>query len=222
MKIIGHRGARGLAPENTLASLSKGLGCKVDMVEFDLRVTKDDIPILHHDSKMTGADGKKLKISNYSYEDLKTHFPDIAKLSQALDQINGQAVPYIEVKQNEPVKPIAKVLKSYIGDTYLADGLRLASKSQATLRELRKIMPDTPLIIIERWSGVRAHRRAKELGAKEIAMNQLWLWWGFIRGFKNSEYQLYAYTLNNPAKARRWAKWGLSGAITDYPDRFKK
>jgi glycerophosphoryl diester phosphodiesterase len=90
------------------------------------------------------------------------------------------------------------------------------------LRELHKALPEVPVIVIERWSGVRAHRRAKELGSKEIAMNQLWLWWGFIRGFKDSDKRLYAYTLNNPAKARRWARYGLSGVITDYPDRFEQ
>jgi glycerophosphoryl diester phosphodiesterase len=222
MKIIGHRGARGLAPENTLASLRKGLEHHADMLEFDVRVTKDSVPILHHDSKMTGANGKKFKICDYSYENLRARFPDITKLSEALDAIDAKAVPYIEVKQKEPVRPIAKVLQQYIGGMYSASGLRLASKSQQTLRELHHALPAVPLIIIERWSGVRAHRRAKELGSTEIAMNQLWLWWGFIRGFKNSEYKLYAYTLNNPTKAERWTRWGLAGAITDYPDRFEK
>jgi len=38
---------------------------------------------------------------------------------------------------------------------------------------------------------------------------------------KHAGYELYAYTINNPAKARRWAKHGLAGVVTDYPDRFK-
>lgn len=222
MKIIGHRGARGLAPENTLPSLQKGLRHKADMIEFDVRVTTDSVPVLHHDSKMTGADGKKLKISDHSYEQLKDRFPDITKLSEALDLIDAKAIPYIEVKQKVPVKPIAKVLRQYIGGMYSADQIRLASKSQKTLRQLHEALPKVPIIVIERWSGVRAHRRARELGAKEIAMNQIWLWWGFIRGFKHSDYKLYAYTLNDPGKARRWAKWGLTAAITDYPDRYEK
>lgn len=226
MKIIGHRGARGLAPENTRRAIQKGLEhlrYGRDMIEFDVRVTKDGIPVLHHNSKMIGGDGKRLKISDHSYKNLKAHFPDITKLSEALDQIDGKVVPYIEVKQKEPAKPIAKVLRQYIDSgMYLAGDLRLASKSQETLRELQKVLPEVPLIVIERWSGVRAHRRAKELDAKEIAMNQLWLWWGFIRGFKNSDFKLYAYTLNDPVKAERWSRWGLSGAITDYPNRFEK
>jgi glycerophosphoryl diester phosphodiesterase len=45
VKIIGHRGARGLAPENTLAAFAKAIELEVDGVEFDVRVTKDKIPL---------------------------------------------------------------------------------------------------------------------------------------------------------------------------------
>jgi glycerophosphoryl diester phosphodiesterase len=222
MKIIGHRGARGLAPENTLASLQKGLQHHVDMLEFDVRVTKDGVPVLHHDAAMRGAKGEKMMIREYTFTELKHHFPDLATLQQALDLIDTRVTAYIEVKEGEATKPIVDKLKEYLeSGMYMAKNLRLASKSQKTLRELHRGLPEVPVIVIERWSGVRAHRRAKELGAKEIAMFQAWLWWGFIRGFKNSDKKLYAYTLNDPAKARRWAKWGLAGAVTDYPDRFE-
>lgn len=226
MKVIGHRGARGLAPENTLAGLQKciqHLRLGVDMLEFDIRVTKDGVPILHHNAAMRGAGGEKMTIRQYSFAELKRHFPDLATLRQALDLIDTRVTAYIEVKEGEPTQSIIKLIKSYIkSGMYSAKDLRLASKSQKTLRELHNALPEVPIIIIERWSGVRAHRRAKELGAKEIAMFRTWLWWGFIRGFKNSDKQLYAYPLNDPKKAKRWGKWGLAGVITDYPDRFEK
>lgn len=223
MKTIGHRGACGLAPENTIASLRKGLEHHVDMLEFDVRVTKDGVPVLHHDIECTEADGVKFKLREHTYKELKEHFPNLATLGEALDTIKPGVIAYIEVKRGEAVKPIADVISESIENgQHSASGLRIASKSQKTLRALHKALPDVPVIIIEPWSGVRAHRRANELGAKEIAMNQLWLWWGFIRGFKNSDKILYAYTLNDPAKAKRWAKWGLGGAITDYPDRFER
>lgn len=223
MKIIGHRGARGLAPENTIVGLRKGLEHHVDMVEFDVRVTKDGVPVLHHDIECVEAGGAKFNIREHKYRELKEHIPNLAKLEEALDTIKPGIIAYIEVKRGEDVRPIADIIEEAIKDgRHEAPGLRIASKSQKTLRALHKALPEVPVIVIEPWSGVRAHRRANELDAKEIAMNQLWLWWGFIRGFKNSDKKLYAYTLNDPAKARRWGKWGLSGAITDYPDRFEQ
>jgi glycerophosphoryl diester phosphodiesterase len=222
MKIIGHRGACGLAPENTIAALRKGLEHHIDMLEFDLRVTKDGVVILHHDPEVRDPAGDKLAVADHNYRELKQHKPDLATFQEALDEI-GRGVPlYVEVKPGEPVKPIVKIIKTYLKKGWRNDDLLLASKSQEILRELYQALPQIPNIVIEPWSGVRAHRRARQVDATIIAMNQRWLWWGFIRGFKHSDKQLYAYTLNDPKKAKRWARWGLSGVITDYPDRFEK
>lgn len=220
MLIIGHRGAAGLAPENTVASLQKALDHHVDMVEFDLRVTKDSVPVLHHDEYLTDSDGQKYKITETSYEELKRHKADLATLDEAL-QVIGKKVPcYVEVKRRENIKPIAKVLEAHLQKGWPAKNLIVGSKHQKTLMALRTAVPELPKIVIEPWSGVRAHWRARQVDTKLVSMNQRWLWWGFIRGFKHSDWQLYAYTVNDVAKAKRWQKYGLAGVVTDYPDLF--
>lgn len=214
MKIVGHRGARGLAPENTLASIKKALACKVDQVEVDLRVTKDKVVILHHGKYLRDRSGKKLKIVESTYADLKQHKADLTTLNETL-AIIGSTPLYVEVKPGVNVKPIIKEL----------DGVKnifLGSKSQKTLLKLHDALPDIPKIVIEPWSGIRAHHRAKRLDTDLISMNRLWLWSGFIRAVSRSDVRLYAYTLNNPTKAQRWAKAGLYGVVTDRPDLFEK
>ena len=47
--VVGHRGARALCPENTLRCLLHAVSLGVDSAEFDVRTTRDGIPILHHD-----------------------------------------------------------------------------------------------------------------------------------------------------------------------------
>lgn len=220
MKTIGHRGARGLAPENTIASLRKGLEHHVDGLEFDLRVTRDNVVILHHDAKLTGPDGNKHVISEATYEELHGHKKDLATLEEVLMAIGHEVPLYIEVKPQVPVGPIVKIIKQRLAGGWKPNYFLLGSKNQETLRELQAALPGVPKIVIEPWSGVRAHYRARQVGTRLVSMNQRWLWWGFIRGFKDSGWQLYAYTLNDPNKARRWAKYGLSGVITDYPDLF--
>ena len=61
----GHRGARGLAPENTLAAFAKALEIGVTTLETDLAVTSDGVLVLSHDPVLNpdivrGADGKWL------------------------------------------------------------------------------------------------------------------------------------------------------------------
>ncbi len=222
MQIIGHRGARGLAPENTIASLRKGLEHHVDILEFDLRVTKDNVVILHHNPGLVNADGQAFKIKDYGYATLKDHKPDLATFEEVLETI-GHPVPlYVEVKPRERVKPIVKIIDKYLAKGWQPGYFLLGSKRQKTLLELHAALPAIPKVVIEPWSGVRAHYRARQVGAKKVSMNRYWLWWGFIRGFKHGDVELYTYTLNNPRKARRWAGYGLAGVVTDYPDKFEK
>lgn len=217
MLIIGHRGARGLAPENTKASLQKALEQMVDMIEFDVRVTKDGVPILHHDQKLLDASGNNLSLANYDFKGLKNHKPDLMSLEEALKNFAGQIPLYIEVKGGEQAGPIARVIKKYRHNK-----LFIGSKSQKTLRELHKLLPDIPKIVIESWSGLKAVRRAREVDTRILNMYRWVLWSGFISAMKRRNYELYVYTLNDPKKARRWEKYGLAGVVTDFPDRFKR
>lgn len=51
----GHRGARGLAPENTLAAFDKALDIGVDTLELDIAVTSDDVVVISHDPRLNPA-----------------------------------------------------------------------------------------------------------------------------------------------------------------------
>jgi glycerophosphoryl diester phosphodiesterase len=221
MLIISHRGARGLAPENTVAGLTKALECNADMVEFDLRVTKDGTVILHHNPKIIDASGNKLKISDRSYEELKNHKPDLATFKEALDKIGPGFPKYVEVKPKVSITPIVAIVEKYLKEGWSSENFLLASFSQKTLLEIHEKLPDIQKIVIEKWSSVRARYRARQIKTKMVAMNKLWLWSGFIIAMRHAGYELYAYTLNNPKKAKRWEKYGLAGVVTDYPDRFK-
>jgi len=216
LKIIGHRGARGLAPENTITSLLKALEYKVDMIEFDIRVSKDGVAVLHHNRTLQDASGNRLGIEQHTYEELKEHKTDLATLDDALKTIGGKTLLCIEVKRNVPIKPVVQTLKNYKHKFFLA------SKSQKTLLELHHALPNVPKIVTEPWSGLRAVHRAKQLGTKTLSMNQLFLWSGFIAATKHRGYELYAYTLNDLKKAKHWVNYGLSGVVTDFPDRFTK
>ena len=69
-KLIGHRGVRDLAPENTLQSIKKAIELNIKWVEIDVKISKDHIPFLLHDSSLertTSGSGSPL---NYKYNEL--------------------------------------------------------------------------------------------------------------------------------------------------------
>ena len=76
MKIIGHRGARHVAPENTVAALKHALKAGVDEIEIDVRVTKDGHVILHHNPVMK-MNGKNYATNAHTLQELRTQKSDL-------------------------------------------------------------------------------------------------------------------------------------------------
>lgn len=214
MKIIGHRGARGLAPENTLAGFKKALGLGVDMIEFDVRVTSDNVPVLNHNRTIKTVSGKKYKITAHSYEYLKKRKSDLTTLDEALDFINGRVPLDIEIKPRVDTRPVTNHLAHY-KCKYI-----ISSKSWPVLNRLRKELPDAPRVVVTAEPGLRSLRRAKKANSKILMLNQRLLWPGIIKRLKKRGYTVYSYTVNNPADAKKLAEAGLDGIVTDFPDRF--
>src|SRR6185295_108789 len=88
VEVQGHRGARGLAPENTLPAFARALALRVDTLEMDVGVTSDGVVVVGHDPTLNpaitrGPDGKWLEargpaIHSLAYRDLVRH--DVGRL----------------------------------------------------------------------------------------------------------------------------------------------
>lgn len=219
MQIVGHRGAAGLAPENTIAAFEKALKAKVDMIEFDVVVTSDHVPIVCHDPFIKSS-RKTCRVESSKLSNLKKEKADLVTLKEALDFIDGRVKVFLEVKPQTDIEPIIKVLKSQV-KRYGSNKLFLASFEQKILVKLHKALPDLPTIVLESVSSARAMLRARQLKTRNIALNKSWLWSGFIKSASKRGWKLYAYTINDPVKAKRLVDFGLYGVITDYPNRFK-
>ena len=80
IQVIGHRGARGLLPESSLPGFAKAIDLKVDMIELDIGITKDEVVVVHHDSALNpeiARDGagnwietNSIRICDLAYEEL--------------------------------------------------------------------------------------------------------------------------------------------------------
>ena len=221
MLVIGHRGAKGLAPENTKASFEAALEYKVDAVEFDIRTTQDNIAVVSHDEFLE-RDKIKLEIAKTDYIEIQRTFPDTLTLSETLSFLDCRVPVIIEVKPGSNISPILKDIENALHGGWKDEYIAVSSFDFELLKNIRRIFPDVRIIVNEKWSGLRAGRRAKKLKTEYITMSQLWLWSGFVHSVSRRGYKLTAYTMNKPQKAEKWAKAGLYGAVTDFPDRFNK
>lgn len=114
-EIIAHKGASGLAPENTMASFQKALELGVDQIELDVRHTLDEEIIVFHDQRLDRIARDTLgnqvtgDVHDYTLEEIKqfdvgswfdSQYKDerIPTLKEVLDYVNGQTKVLIEIK----------------------------------------------------------------------------------------------------------------------------
>jgi glycerophosphoryl diester phosphodiesterase len=194
MEIIGHRGAMGLATENSLDGISKALSFKADVIELDVRM-------------QTGI----LVLSHGPINKTQVYCP----LAQALNQVTGKAPLNLEIKESRVVNHLKKALEGYKGD------IIFSSFKYRILQDIKKVFPDAEIANIEKWSGIRAVTEATLLDTKRIHINEKWLWSGFVHSMNKQGFKLYAYTVNSPERAKELEDWGVVGIFTDYPDRFQ-
>lgn len=195
MEIIGHRGAKGLAPENSLKAIKRAMSAHVSMIEVDVRLLDGEL-VLSHDPV----------VKSDSY----------ALLEDALVIVDSKFPINLELKEAGVVPLLSKVLKNYKGKVLFS------SFEYKILFQLKKVFPQADIAVLEKWSGVRAVAEASLLGTNRVHINQQWLWSGFVRSMKHRGFKLYAYTVNSRDRAEELQEWGVDGIFTDYPTLFLK
>lgn len=216
MKIIGHRGARGLAPENTLEGIRAALTAGVDGIEIDTHVTIDNIIVLSHEPYVIDAKQNRWTIAQHTYEFLHKRVVSLARLDAAITTVPPATELRIEIKTGQPIEPFLELLRPLSNDRVFA----ILSFDYALLKAIHAAAPELPLIVNERWSSIRARLRAQKLETKHIQMNERWLWRGFLKAVQHSGYLLTPYTVNSVKRANKWNPY-IEAVITDYPDRIR-
>ncbi len=223
MLIIGHRGAKAVAPENTLASLEEAIRCDADMVEFDVRVTRDGVPVLAHDFRISGTRKRDLAfIRRYTLAELRQRDPQITTLDAAMKACFGKIFLNIEIKELASVSPSLIVVEQYAVRKKDWDSILFSSFKPLALRAIRKRVPHAALgMLLDRnpLAFVAWHRllRFDAIGFHRLHVNDI-----ALQVAKSFGLFTYAYTVNRPDAARHLKEKGIDGVVTDNPALLKK
>jgi len=226
--IVGHRGAKGLAQENTIAGFEKAMEYDIDMIEFDIRQTKDDVLIVIHKHLRT-PDGQSFVVRQTNFKDLLKYDPDIPTAEQVIQAVNRRVRLMVEIKRDVDPAPVAELIKGFLKKGWQPEDFMFNSDSYPILAYMQHELPQVERLIQGRWSGVRVTRLARKLETPYILLDQRYLWWGFVRAVSSRGFKLFTYTFPwhdkepyNHHKAIRWLKDGIYGIVTDYPDHYAK
>ena len=217
MLIIGHRGAAGLATENTLEALLAGIGADVDMLEFDVRLTSDEVPILAHDTKLHG-----LRINKTRYSKLRKA-GQVTTLRNVLDKLFGQIYLNLEYKPVNGVDVVFELIKNnYVKKPEDWNNIIFSSFHASVLMRLRKRSRDINLSLLHSINpfSFMIYNRTLHLSAAgwhRLHYNKL-----SIQLAKKMDIFTYVYTVNRPQTALLFNRRKVDGVVTDYPDRISK
>jgi glycerophosphoryl diester phosphodiesterase len=231
VRIIGHRGARAEAPENTLAGFAHALAAGVAGIETDIAMTADFVPVLHHDAAL--ADGRL--ICRTRRTDLPGHVPDLAA-ALALAPAGGwllevKTYPDRPGEAHPPDVVVARVLE--VLAAYPAARIRLLAFEWAVLRAvaaqapgLRRVCLTTPETAARRdlWWGqsfarLTTPRAVMASGAQGWAAQQAALTAPAAAQAKALGLEVLAWTVNEDADFARVAPL-VDAVITDRPTHF--
>jgi glycerophosphoryl diester phosphodiesterase len=218
--IIGHRGAAGLEPENTLRSFSRAVELGVDAVELDVHCVHDELIVIHDDTleRTTNGSGPLDSISLGEIRELDAGAGErVPTLAEALDLLLADCAVNIELKGPGAAAPVARLLKQHYPHAEVL-------VSSFMLRELQAFHELSPGVAVAPLFGRRAPDLAKldaSLSPWSVHLSRRNANATLIRSIRDAGYRCLIYTVNEPDEAAAFSGYGASGVFTDFPDRIR-
>jgi glycerophosphoryl diester phosphodiesterase len=231
--VIGHRGAAGRAPENTLAGLRRAaaLGCR--WVEFDVRLTADGELVLLHDERLertTTGHGKVRMLPlaairgcdagiGFGGEFAGEPVPTLREAITVLGELGLGA--NIELKADwrlaeATVAATAEIMRHH-WPAHLPPPL-ISSFMPRALAAARKHAPALARGLLLRRAGARWRSRTAVLGCTTVNLDHRTLQPTTVAEIRAAGYEVLAYTVNNPVRALDLFRWGVASVFSDVPD----
>lgn len=227
MTVIGHRGAMGYEPENTLRSIKRAIDSGVDMIEFDVQVLKDGTLILMHDTTLDRTTDGFGFIADKTYKDISSlnagRGERIPTLQQVLDVIDRKVPVVVEITGFiSAAEATADVIKHYVAKKHWSyDDFSVSSFLHPELLTFKKRLPQVKIGTNTSAIPVSFTQFAQETGADFIASDQLYLYdKAFVEEAHNRGIKVYVYTLDNPEYLWKFQQMGIDGIFTNFPDAF--
>jgi glycerophosphoryl diester phosphodiesterase len=240
--IIGHRGAAAHAPENTIPSFRLAERAGADVIELDVRVTADDIPVVIHDPTLYRTTGRPLVVADEPFERLRE-----ADAGARFTPDAGRSYPYrgrgVRIPSLEEVATALPTMP-----------LLIEIKARGAEDAVRRVLWRTgalarALVVAFDERAFRALRGTTVTGAGRFEMMALLArsilrqlpsrvpydavfvprrYWGldvppapFVRAGRALGLPVHTWVENDPIVARALWRSGITGIVTDDPGALR-
>lgn len=238
MIIVGHRGAMGTAPENTMASFRRGLALGADFLECDVHLTQEGEVVVIHDETLERTTNGKGRVSDHALSRIR-------RLDAGLwfsKRFKGEKVPrldkllsWVSSRKTAFGKPLGLVVELKGKSEGLAEKVsRLIQRNGMEERVLVISFQHETLKVVRRHlanvsTGVLYSKKIPQPIAAAISVGANWLWprrnlatVSLVKEAHQEGLKVACWTVNSIFEMKRALRLGVDAAGTNFPDRLRK
>jgi len=219
--MIGHRGAMGYAPENTLLSIHKAIELDADCVEVDVYLVDKELIVIHDDTldRTTNGHGK---LANYSFEELRKldagQGQQIPTLQEVIDVTCGVIGLNVELKGKGTAAGVVNLVSKQSQKE--KEQIIISSFLMSELMDVLQLDKYLKTGVLASENMKRSFDWALKLKAFSINISQQVVKSELIGRAHQLGLKLYVYTVNEQADINRIKEMGADGVFSNYPDRL--
>ena len=230
-RVLAHRGGGALAPENTLAAIRRGAALGFRGVEFDVRLAADGTLVLIHDASLERTTDGRGEVAALRYAELAAldagawmgeawrgeripRFEEAGRLCRELGLAANVEIKVVAAGERAAGEAAARLARELWRGAALQP--LLSSFYPDALAGAREAAPELPRgLIVGRSTPAGWRELLPSLGCVSVHANHLILDEALLRGCHGAGLAVLAWTVDDPADARRLLGWGVDGLITD-------
>ncbi len=222
---IGHRGAKGHAPENTLISFQKAIELGVQGIELDVHLTSDKHLVVIHDESVDRTTSGTGLVSSFTLDELKSlqidNLYEIPTLQEVLDFIDKRIFLNIELKGKNTAKPVTDLIERYILEkNWTYDHFIVSSFDWNALQEVRSLNPNIAIGVLTQTDLALAIGFADFIKTKSIHPYFHLLTQENLALMQEKGFHVFPWTVNELEDIHKIKSLHVDGIISDFPDRL--
>jgi len=237
--IIAHRGASHYAPENTMAAFQLAHEMKADMIELDVQLSKDGIPVVFHDAKLNNHSNGKGLVSAFTFNELyqldagKWFYIEftgekIPSLREVLTWAKGRIDVNIEIKKESVTDQISNGIEEKVIELVenfkMAHHTIISSFDYRAVQRVQMLMPEvaTGLLYHKKRSDKRMPVELMEqYGATLFHCSRSEMKKNWLHQLQEAGKKFLIYTVNKEKDMVKWIEKGAFGIFSDKPDLLR-
>ncbi len=227
MKVFGHRGASGYKPENTLASFSKAIDLKVDMIELDVQVLTSGELVVIHDNKVDRTTNGTGYVAEFTIEEFRKldagNGEKIPLLSEVLDLVN-KAVPInIELKGLGAADKVAEMIGHYTKDNgWKSELFVVSSFNHVELQHFKTLMPNIAIGALTAGIPADYAAFAQRLDAFSVNPSAEFITPSFVKDAHSRGLEVHVFTVDDESEIKRMQALEVDGIFSNFTDKARQ